>query len=146
MTKRVKKETSDMSYGLSRWFRKLSESKPSSTVLIIVVFAACSFLLGGGIFQIIAQTPATVYYNGKFYFVFTSSLAGGGNGLDGQLGMDTVISAMLYMFGLIGLLLMYQSTKNAYKPRQAYMSLIVGATLLAFAYIFLETVVQIKSG
>ncbi len=144
MTKRVKRGSSDMSYGLSRWFRKLSESKPSATVLIIVVVAACLFLLGGGIYQATAQTPITIYYGGKFYFVYTSAL--GGNGLDGQLGMDTVISAMLYAFGIIGLLLMYQSTKNAYKPRQAYISLIVGVTLLAFAYIFLETVVQIKTG
>jgi hypothetical protein len=50
------------------------------------------------------------------------------------------------LFGLVGLLLMYQSTKNAYKPRQAYMTLIVGATLLAFAYIFLEAIIQIKGG
>lgn len=144
MTKRVKKGSSDMSYGLSRWFRKLSESKPSATVLVIVVIAACLFLLGGGIYQATAQTPITIYFGGKFFFVYTSEL--GGNGLDGQLGMDTVISAMLYAFGIIGLLLMYQSTKSAYKPRQAYISLIVGVTLLAFAYIFLETVVQIKTG
>ncbi len=144
MTKRVKKDTSNASYGLSRWFRKLYESKPSATVLIIVVLAGTLFLLGGGIFQATAGTPATVYYGGKFYFVYTSTL--GGNGLDGQLGMDTVISGMLYAFGLIGLLLMYQSTKNAYKPRQAYIALIVGVTLLAFAYIFLEAVVQIKLG
>jgi hypothetical protein len=144
MTKRVKKGTSDMSYGISRWFRKLSESKPSSTALIVIVLGATLVLLGGAIYQATAGTPITIYYGGKFYFVYTSAL--GGNGLDGQLGMDTVISGMLYAFGLVGLLLMYQSTKNAYKPRQAYISLIVGATLLAFAYIFLETVVQIKTG
>jgi hypothetical protein len=144
MTKRVKKGSSDMSYGLNRWFRKLSEAKPSAAVLVIVIFAACLFLLGGGIYQATAQTPITIYYAGKFYFLYTSDL--GGNGLDGQLGMDTIISGMLYAFGIIGLLLMYQSTKSAYKPRQAYISLIVGVTLLAFAYIFLETVVQIKTG
>lgn len=147
MAKRNKKDNSDKSYGLSRWLRKLYESKPSATVLIIVVLAGCLFLLGGGVFLLtsdVAKNNPTIYYGGKFFFVYTSSL--GGNGLDNQLGMDTVISAMLYAFGLIGLLLMYQSTKNAYKPRQAYISLIVGLTLLAFAYIFLETVVQIKQG
>jgi hypothetical protein len=144
MSKRVKKGSSDMSYGVGRWFRKLSESRPSTTVLAIAVVAGCLFLLGGGIYQATAQTPITIYYGGKFYFVYTSDL--GGNGLDGQLGMDTVISAMLYAFGIIGLILMYQSTKSAYKPRQAYISLIVGVSLLAFAYIFLETVVQIKLG
>jgi hypothetical protein len=146
MAKRSKKDTSK-NYGLSRWFRKLYESKPSMTVIIIILMAGVLYLLGGGIFLLtsdVAKNNPTIYYGGKFYFVYTSAL--GGNGLDNQLGMDTVISAMLYAFGLIGLLLMYQSTKNAYKPRQAYISLIVGVTLLAFAYIFLETVVQIKQG
>jgi hypothetical protein len=142
MTKRVKREASSMSFSLSRWFRRISESKPSAVTLIVVVLGFTTFLLGGGIFQIIAGTPLTFYSGTRFYFVYTSDL--GGSGLDGQLGMDTVISAMLYAFGLVGLLLMYQSTKNAYKPRQAYMTMIVGATLVAFAYIFLETVIQIK--
>jgi len=133
-----------MSFSLSRWFRRISESKPSAVTLIVIVLGFSTFLLGGGIFQITAGTPLTFYSGTRFYFVYTSDL--GGSGLDGQLGMDTVISAMLYAFGLIGLLLMYQSTKNAYKPRQAYISMIVGATLVAFAYIFLETVIQIKSG
>jgi len=53
---------------------------------------------------------------------------------------------MLYVFGLVGLLLMYQSTKSAYKPRNAYMTLIVGVTLVAFAYIFLEAVIRLKTG
>jgi hypothetical protein len=110
----------------------------------IVVIALTVFLLGGGIYQMITQTPIAFYANGKFFFVYTNDL--GGRGTDGQLGMDTVISATLYLFGLVGLLLMYQSTKNAYKPRQAYMTLIVGATLLAFAYIFLEAIIQIKGG
>jgi hypothetical protein len=144
MTKRAKRQASSMSFSLSRWFRKISETKPSSATFIIVVIAFTTFLLGGGIFQIIAQTPIAFYAGNRWWWVYTYEL--GGSGLDGQLGMDVVISALLYTFGLIGLLLMYRSTKNAYKPRQAYMTLIVGATLVAFAYIFLETVVRVKTG
>jgi hypothetical protein len=147
MSKRNKRNTSNNSYGLSRWLRKLYESKPSTTLFIIIVIAGCLFLLGGGVFLLtsdVARNNPTIYYNGKFYFVYTNDLGGGG--LNNQLGMDTVISAMLYAFGFIGLLLMYQSTKNAYKPRQAYISLITGVTLLAFAYIFIEAVIQIKQG
>jgi hypothetical protein len=133
-----------MSFSLSRWFRKISETKPSSATFIIVVIAFTTFLLGGGIFQITAQTPVAFYAGNRFFFVYTSAL--GGSGLDGQLGMDVVISAMLYTFGLVGLLLMYRSTKNAYKPRLAYMMMILGVTLVVFAYIFLEAVVNIKVG
>jgi len=38
----------------------------------------------------------------------------------------------------------YQSTKYVYKPRQAYMMMIVGIVLLLLAYIFLEASIQIK--
>jgi len=52
--------------------------------------------------------------------------------------MDTFLSATLYAIGVIGLLLIYRSTKNAFKPRQAYMGMVVGASLVLLAYIFLE--------
>ncbi len=53
---------------------------------------------------------------------------------------------MLYGIGFAGLLAVYQSTKYAYKPRQAYMMLVIGVTLLLLAYIFLEDAIQIKLG
>ena len=53
---------------------------------------------------------------------------------------------MLYAIGFVGLLAVYQSTKYAYKPRQAYMTLIIGVTLLLLAYIFLEDAILIKLG
>jgi hypothetical protein len=144
MTKRAKRQASSMSFSLSRWFRKLSEMKPSSATFIIVVIAFVMFLLGGGIFQATAQTPIAFYAGNRFFFVYTYEL--GGSGLDGQLGMDVVVSALLYTFGFIGLLLMYRSTKNAYKPRLAYMTMILGVALALFAYLFLEAVIRIKIG
>ena len=144
MTKRTRRDADEMSFSLSRWYRRLSEMKPSSATIIIVAVAFSIFVLGGGVFQIIAQTPLTVYDGSRFHIVFDRAL--GSSGLDNQLGMDVVLSAMLYSFGIIGMLLMYRSTKNAYRPRNAYLSLIVGATLLGFAYIFLETVIAIKQG
>ena len=39
----------------------------------------------------------------------------------------------------------YQSSKSAYKPRQAYMMLVIGVTLLLIAYIFLEGAIAFKS-
>ena len=53
---------------------------------------------------------------------------------------------MLYALGFAGLLAIYQSTKYAYKPRQAYMMLIIGVSLLLLAYIFLEDAILIKIG
>jgi hypothetical protein len=44
----------------------------------------------------------------------------------------------------VGLLAIYQSTKYVYKPRQAYMMMLVGVVLLLIAYIFLEASIQLK--
>jgi hypothetical protein len=123
-----------MSFGLSRWFRRLS--KPSSATFIVIVVAFTTFLLGGGLLTIITQPPPAIYSQGRWFFLFPS--------MDRQLGMDTVFSAMLYATGLIGLLLIYRSTKNAYKPRQAYMTLIIGVGLLFLAYVFLEWSIRFK--
>ena len=136
MTKRVKREASSMSFSLSRWFRKISSSKPSAATFIIVVIGFTTFLLGGGLLTIITQPPIAVYSGNQFFFLYPS--------MEAQFGMDTIFSAMLYVVGLAGLLLMYRSTKNAYKPRQAYMTLIIGVALIILAYLFLENSIMFK--
>jgi hypothetical protein len=40
--------------------------------------------------------------------------------------------------------MVYQSSKSAYKPRQAYMMLVVGVTFLLLAYLFLEGSIGFK--
>jgi len=50
----------------------------------------------------------------------------------------------LYGFGFLGLFTIYQSTKSAYNPRQAYMMLIIGVTFLLISYIFLEGSINFK--
>jgi hypothetical protein len=96
------------------------------------------FLFGGGLYTIITQPLPAVYYGQRFYFLYPD--------IGSQFIADTVISVTLYAIGFIGLLAVYQSTKYAYKPRQAYMMLVVGVALLLLAYIFLEDAIQIKLG
>ena len=89
-------------------------------------------------YTIITQPLPAIYYGQRFYFLYPE--------LSSQFISDTVIAAMLYAIGFIGLLAIYQSTKYAYKPRQAYIMLVVGVTLLLLAYIFLEDSILIKLG
>jgi hypothetical protein len=138
MSKKVKKQTSSMSFSLSRWFRKISTAKPSAFVISIIVIASALFLFGGGLYTIIEKPLPSAYVSGRFYFLYPN--------LSDQFISDTVISVMLYVIGFIGLLAVYQSTKYAYKPRQAYMMLVIGVLLLFLAYIFLEDSILIKLG
>ncbi len=134
--KNMSKRASSLSFSLSRWYRRMSTIKPSSVVIAAIIIAFAIFILAGGLFTIINH-PSPAYYSGsRFYFLFPS--------LSGQFVSDTVISATLYALGFAGLLAIYQSTKNAYNPRQAYILLIVGISLLLVAYVALESAIYAK--
>jgi len=136
VSKKVKKQTSSMPFSLSRWFRRISTAKPSAFIVSIIVIASALFFFSGGLYTLIVQPLPAVYYAQRFYFIYPS--------LGLQFISDTIIAAMLYVIGFIGVLAIYQSTKHAYKPREAYMMLVIGVTLLLMAYLFLEGLIQIK--
>jgi len=138
MAKKFKKQTTSTSFSLSRLFSRISTAQPSTLTLSVIVMAAAMFLFGGGIYTVInyETIQPALYYQNKFYFLAP--------GLGEQVVSDTVVSGVLYAMGFIGVLAIYQSTKYAYKPRQAYMTLIVGVTLLLLSYIFLENAIAWK--
>ena len=138
MSKKAKRRASSTSFSLSRWFRRISTAKPSSFAISVIVIAYAVFLFGGGLYTLISS-PLPAFYTGRgFIFLYPD--------LGQQFISDSIIAIMLYGIGFAGLLAVYQSTKYAYKPRQAYMMLVIGATLLLLAYIFLEEAIQIKVG
>jgi hypothetical protein len=138
VSKKVKRSASNMSFSLSRWFRRISTAKPSSFAISLITIAYAIFLFSGGLYTVISH-PIPAFYTGKgFIFLYPS--------LGEQFISDSIIAIMLYAIGFVGLLAVYQSTKYAYKPRQAYMTLVIGVTLLLLAYIFLEDAILIKLG
>ena len=83
------------------------------------------------------QRPlAAVYYNNRFLFLNPY--------LSEQFVSDSIVAIIIYSLGVIGLMVTYQSTKYVYKPRQAYMMLLIGLALTLMAYIFLELAINIK--
>jgi len=138
MSKQVKKTVSSTSYSINKLYRRLSTTKPSTLILAIIAISFAIFLFGGGLYDIIMKPLPAVYYGGRFLLVYPS--------LSEQFVADSLISMILFSFGVIGLVTLYQSTKYAYKPRQAYLMLIVGVVLIMIAYIFLEVIIQTKLG
>ena len=136
MSDKVKKQASGLSFSLSQWFSRISTMKPSSVLITIVVLGVAIFLFAGGVYDIINQPLPAVYYNSRFYFLYPS--------LSEQFVFDTVVSGILYVLGFVGLFAIYQSSKHAYNQRQAYMTMIIGATLLLIAYLFIEYFVRLK--
>lgn len=138
MSKKAKRKASSTSFSLSRFYSRISSAKPSSFVISIIVISYAIFLFAGGVYTI-TSSPLPAYYTGRgFIFLYPE--------LGNQFISDTVIAIMLYAIGFVGLLAVYQSTKYAFKPRQAYMMMVIGVALLLIAYIFLEDAILIKLG
>jgi hypothetical protein len=138
VSKKAKRKVSSTSFSLSRFYSRISSARPSSFVISIIVISYAIFLFAGGVYTI-TSSPLPAYYTGS-HFIFLYPALGS------QFISDTVIAIMLYAIGFVGLLAVYQSTKYAFKPRQAYMMLVIGVTLLLIAYIFLEDAILIKLG
>ncbi len=138
MSDKIKKSSASLSFSLSRFFRKITTNAPTSFIVTAVGISYAIFLFGGGLFTLINH-PLTSYYNSQtqtFFFLYPD--------ISNQFVADTLISITLYALGFVGLLAIYQSTKSAYKPRQAYMLLVIGVTLLLLSYVFLEGSIQFK--
>ena len=140
VSRKVKKRISSLSYSINRFYRRISTTKPSASILSAVVIGAAIFLFGGGLYNVIRKPLPSAYVElpggGRFLFLYPQ--------LSEQFISDSLIAMILYSMGIIGAIAMYQSTKYAYKPRQAYLMLLVGVVLLVIAYIFLEAAIQIK--
>lgn len=138
MSRKVKKKVSSLSYSINSFYRRISTVRPSTLILSVIAIAITVFLFGGGLYIIIMKPLPAVYYGGRFLFLYPQ--------LSEQFVTDSMIAMTLYSLGTIGLIIMYQSTKYAYRPRQAYMMFLAGVILLLIAYIFLEATIQIKLG
>jgi len=139
MSRKVKREISSVPFSLNKLYRKISTVKPSTLILAIAAMGIAVFLFGGGLYDLITRPFPAIYYNSQIYLVDP-------RGISEQFIADSVIAMTLFSLGMGGLVVIYQSTKNAYKPRQAYMMLMMGFILLFMAYMLLEIMMQIKSG
>lgn len=136
MSRKVKRGISSLSFSINKLYYRISTLKPSSLVIAVGVMAIAVFLFGGGLYDIIVKPLPSYISGGTFLFLYPQ--------LSEQFLSDSVIAIILYTLGIVGIVVIYQSTKYAYKPRQAYMMFMVGAVLVFVAYIFIETAIRIK--
>jgi hypothetical protein len=136
MLKTVKRRVSSLSFSVNRLYRTITTVKPSNLLIPTFAVALAVFLFAGGLYDLIQKPAPAIFYNNKFYFLNPY--------LSQQFVSDSIIAGIIYSLGTIGLIITYQSTRYIYRPRQAYMMLIIGSTLALMAYIFLETTIQIK--
>jgi len=134
---RVRRKLASLAFYTRKAYGRMVTAKPSILVIAIVVVASSIFLLGGGTYDILEKPYLAIPLQGRwiFYYPFT---------VHEQSVLDSLIAMLLYTIGVIGFWLTYQSTKYAYKPRQAFIILLIGATLIIIAYLYIEYVIWLK--
>jgi len=119
-------------------YQKILNIKPSWLIIALMAVAASIFLLGGGVYDIIEKPLAILQVaQGRWIFFWPYQL-------NAQSLIESIIVMLLYCIGFGGFWAMYQSTKYAYKPRQAFILLLLGAVLVILAYFGCETLINLK--
>jgi len=105
--------------------------KPSWFIIFIVVVGLATFFLAGGIYDLLEKPVSLLPKSGErgWTFIYPSGFAG-------QTLNESILSALLYLIGMSGLYMLFRSTRFAYRPRNAYILLIVGflTTVLIIYY------------
>lgn len=103
--------------------------KPSTTLLVVATMVFGIFILAGGIFDILEKPLALLPKGSGWTFVYRGSI-------HMQTLNESILAGLLYFLAILGLYLLFRSTRLVYNPRQAYLMLILGlmVTLIAVYY------------
>jgi len=133
----IRRRLVSLGYAARKGYQKLVTAKPSIYVVAGIVVAVSIFLLGGGVFDILEKPLVAIPLSSTRILFFYP-------GITNQSILDSTIAMLTYSFGVVGIMLMYQSTKYAFKPRQAYILLLVGILFILMAYLIMENLIWAK--
>jgi hypothetical protein len=135
----IQRRLSSLAFNMQKAYRKILTLKPSWTIIALIGVAASVFLLGGGVYDLIEKPYAILpgATSGTWIFYYPREL-------NAQNLNESIIAMLLYAIGFAGFATIYQSTKYAYKPRQAFTWFLVGVILVTLAYYGCETIVAWK--
>lgn len=137
MTRRFRRTLTSLSFLTRKAYQKMVTAKPSFFIFAIIAVALSIFLLGGGVYDILEEPLLAITLSGRWIFYYPYSV-------HEQIPAESLTVMILFAIGFTGFLLTYQSTKYAYKPRQAFMLLLTGALLIMIAYFYIESLVISK--
>jgi hypothetical protein len=137
MVRRIKTRFFSLGFRLQRAARRIATAKPSAVVVTSMLIALTIFFLGGGIYDLLAEPFQFFPMGRRIFFVYLFAV-------HEQVVVESFLIMTSYALGFFGVFLMYQSTRYAYKPRQAYIMLLTGIVLLLIAYIYIENLLWVK--
>lgn len=136
---RLQRALGNLGYSLRIFRGPATRRKPSTTVLLMVILGFVGFILAGGIYDIL-ERPISLLPTTTGYSVL----------IKGTLGQQTLneslIAGFLYMLGLVGLYMLLRSTRFAYRPRNAYLLLILGTLTVLMVVFYSNSLITQKIG
>ena len=127
-SKKIRRKVSSFTFTLRRIWNKVLTYKPSIWIISGALIVIAVFLLGGGIYDILERPIPIAITQGRVITFYPL-------GINRQWLGESLLIMILYGLGAAGLILAYQSTKFVYRPRQAYMMLLIGVSLIVVTYI-----------
>ena len=105
--------------------------KSSWFIIFIVAVGLATFFLAGGIYDLLEKPVSLLPRSSQEGWTFIYP-----GGIGAQTLNESILSAILYLLGLAGLYMLFRSTRFAYRPRNAYILLILGfvTTLIVVYY------------
>ncbi|MEM3608371.1 MAG: hypothetical protein QW238_05860 [Candidatus Bathyarchaeia archaeon] len=109
----------------------------ASTLTFIAAASFTIFLAAGGLYDLV-ENPLSLLpkSGGGWTFIYTGSI-------NLQTVSESVVAGISYVLGIAGFYLIYRSTRLLYKPRQAYILVLMGLIMtiiaLAYATVLLQT-------
>ena len=125
-------------YYLQKLYWKIVTAKPSLLLIAAIAVAISIFILGGGLYDLLERPLVAAFAAGGriiFYYPF---------GISEQFVAESMFVMIIYAIAVVGLLLAYESTKYAFRPRQAFMLLLVGCTFIFVAYVLIEFLLRAR--
>jgi peptidoglycan/LPS O-acetylase OafA/YrhL len=137
---RLKRALGNMSYSLHlSGGPSTRRIKPSTTLTIIIALAVVGFILAGGVYDLL-EHPISLLPTPTGYSVLISGTLGE------QTLNESLIAGFLYMLGLGGLYMLLRSTRFAYRPRNAYLLLMIGTFTVLMVVYYSNALMSAKLG
>ncbi len=137
---RIKRALGNMAYSLHlSGGPSTRRMKPSTTLTIVIALAIVGFILAGGVYDLLEHPISLLPTPTGSSVVITGTL--------GQQKLNvSLIAGFLYMLGLGGLYMLLRSTRFAYRPRNAYLLLMIGTFTVLIVVYYSNALMSAKLG
>jgi len=113
-------------------------SRPPDILVFGVFFFAILFVLGGNIYTLVKSPPAIATGpNNEPIIVYPA--------LDVQLGLEGMVASVIIMIGVIGLGLIYYSSRYVFQPGYALRLMALGVILAGAAFLIATYLIYLKT-